>query len=126
MPRLFDGTVELQKPPLYYWLVALVAHGQQGVGRCLGGAPAGGRGGAGGVLLLVLVLAPRGRSLAGMIAAVILATALHYTWLGRIGRIDMPLTFCVSLASAASTWQSKEANDRIGAQRGDAKPQAWF
>src|ERR1700733_11865951 len=23
LPRLFDGQVEMQKPPLYYWLVAL-------------------------------------------------------------------------------------------------------
>src|SRR5438874_12104760 len=25
LPRLFDGRPELQKPPLYYWLVAAVA-----------------------------------------------------------------------------------------------------
>src|SRR5712691_4001392 len=25
LPRLFDGKVELQKPPLYYWLVAGIA-----------------------------------------------------------------------------------------------------
>src|SRR4051812_27273302 len=25
VPRLFDGHLELQKPPLYYWLVALIA-----------------------------------------------------------------------------------------------------
>src|SRR5438445_7187666 len=24
LPRLFDGHVELQKPPLYYWLVAML------------------------------------------------------------------------------------------------------
>src|SRR5258707_10522226 len=24
LPRLFDGRLELQKPPLYYWLVALL------------------------------------------------------------------------------------------------------
>ena len=26
LPRLFDRKIELQKPPLYYWLVALAAH----------------------------------------------------------------------------------------------------
>src|SRR6266851_7145909 len=25
LPQLFDGRLELQKPPLYYWLVALLA-----------------------------------------------------------------------------------------------------
>src|SRR5881227_596491 len=25
LPRLFDGRVEMQKPPLYYWIVALLA-----------------------------------------------------------------------------------------------------
>src|SRR5438552_1392581 len=24
LPRLFDGHIELQKPPLYYWLVAIL------------------------------------------------------------------------------------------------------
>src|SRR5262245_41608918 len=30
LPRLFDGRPELQKPPLYYWLVAGVARLQGG------------------------------------------------------------------------------------------------
>ena len=37
LPRLFDGHLELQKPPLYYWLVALLgklAGGQVAPGRC--------------------------------------------------------------------------------------------
>jgi 4-amino-4-deoxy-L-arabinose transferase-like glycosyltransferase len=38
----------------------------------------------------------RGRAIAGMLAAVMLATALHYTWLARTGRIDMPLSFAVA------------------------------
>src|SRR5712691_3901404 len=31
LPRLLNQRVELQKPPLYYWLIAFVAHFQGGV-----------------------------------------------------------------------------------------------
>ena len=98
MPRLFSGEPDLQKPPLYYWLTALIAY-------VLGGAvdawavrlPA-----AGAALLTVLGLIgfgrAHGRMIAGFAAAMVLATALHFTWMARIGRIDMPL--CLTTASA--------------------------
>src|SRR5438874_2724744 len=35
---------------------------------------------------------------AGLAAALILATAVHFTWLARIGRIDMPLSFAATIA----------------------------
>lgn len=98
LPRLFDGRPELQKPPLYYWLVAALA-------RLTGGRvdaravrlPAA-LSALGTVLLVYLLAAARGRPRAGLIAAAILATCLHFTWMARVGRIDMPLTFGVSLA----------------------------
>jgi 4-amino-4-deoxy-L-arabinose transferase-like glycosyltransferase len=98
LPRLFDGEVELQKPPLYYWAVAALAW-------CRGGAvdawavrlPA-----ALAALACVLALYGLGRRcgrpVAGLAAAAALATALHFTWLARVGRIDMPLTLTVGLA----------------------------
>ncbi|MBV9123618.1 MAG: glycosyltransferase family 39 protein [Planctomycetes bacterium] len=98
LPRLFDQHLELQKPPLYYWLVA-------GLGKVRGGPvdawavrlPAALSG-----LLTVLGLYGlgwyRGRPVAGLLGAVILATAQHYTWLAHIGRIDMPLCLAVSVA----------------------------
>jgi 4-amino-4-deoxy-L-arabinose transferase-like glycosyltransferase len=93
--------VELQKPPLYYWLVA-------GLARCCGQPvdawavrlPAA-MAGFGSVLVVYLMLWWRGRPLAGLIAALILATAVHYTWLARVGRIDMPLTLAVGVALGA-------------------------
>jgi 4-amino-4-deoxy-L-arabinose transferase-like glycosyltransferase len=101
LPRLFDGRLEMQKPPLYYWLVALVA-------RCRGGAvdawdvrlPAA-LAGVGCMLAIYVLGLLRGRPLAGFLAATILATSLHFTWLGRVGRIDMPLTLTVTLALCA-------------------------
>src|SRR5262249_31116464 len=35
------------------------------------------------------------------IAALLLATAIHFTWLARIGRIDMPLAFTTTVAVAS-------------------------
>jgi 4-amino-4-deoxy-L-arabinose transferase-like glycosyltransferase len=98
LPRLFDRRVEMQKPPLYYWLVAALA-------RLAGGRvdawavrlPAA-LSALGLVVLLYLFAAGRGRPLAGLIAAAALATSLHFTWMARVGRIDMPLTFTVALA----------------------------
>src|SRR5262249_6127669 len=50
------------------------------------------------VLLVFALLWRRGRPGAGMIAACILATCWHFTWLARVGRIDMPLTLTVTAA----------------------------
>jgi 4-amino-4-deoxy-L-arabinose transferase-like glycosyltransferase len=99
VPALYDGQPELQKPPLYYWLVALAARTLPGgvVDAWAVRLPS-----ALAALGCVGLLAWRGRrGGAGLAAAVILATAIHFTWLARIGRIDMPLTFCVTLAVLA-------------------------
>jgi 4-amino-4-deoxy-L-arabinose transferase-like glycosyltransferase len=101
VPRQFDGRAELQKPPLYYWLTALTA-------RVCGTAvdaravrlPAA-LAALGGVLLLYTLGRRRGRRVAGFVAAVVLATALHYTWLARVGRTDMPLTLTTAAALLA-------------------------
>jgi 4-amino-4-deoxy-L-arabinose transferase-like glycosyltransferase len=98
LPHLYDGEAELQKPPLYYWAVAALA-------RCRGGAvdawavrlPAA-LAAVGCVLALYGFGLCRGRPVAGLVAAAVLATALHFTWLARVGRIDMPLTLTVGLA----------------------------
>jgi 4-amino-4-deoxy-L-arabinose transferase-like glycosyltransferase len=98
LPRLFDGRIELQKPPLYYWLVAGFAALRGGVVDAWSvRLPAAGAA-LGSVLVLFGLGLWRGRALAGGIAAAMLATALHYTWLARIGRIDMPLTFVIMVA----------------------------
>jgi 4-amino-4-deoxy-L-arabinose transferase-like glycosyltransferase len=98
LPHLYHGEVELQKPPLYYWIVAVLAW-------CRGGAvdawavrlPAA-LAGLACVLALYGFGLLRGRPVAGWVAAAALATALHFTWLARVGRIDMPLTLTVTLA----------------------------
>ncbi|MCS7045190.1 MAG: glycosyltransferase family 39 protein [Gemmataceae bacterium] len=107
LPRLFDEQLELQKPPLYYWLVAVI-------GWCAGAVDAW-------VVRLPAALASlgcaalvlgwswrRGRFAEGVVAAGILTTCCHFTHLARIGRIDMPLTLCVTAALlsfyASSGW----------------------
>lgn len=98
LPRLYDGRVEMQKPPLFYWLVAALGWLRGGVvdGWCVRLPSA--LAASSCVFLLVLWGWQRGRPRAGMIAGMVLATALHFTALARIGRIDMPLTLCVALA----------------------------
>jgi 4-amino-4-deoxy-L-arabinose transferase-like glycosyltransferase len=112
LPRLFDRQIELQKPPLYYWLVA-------GLARLRGGAvdewavrlPAALA--ALGVVLLVYGFGwARGRPVTGFVAAVVLATAHHFTWLARVGRIDMPLTFVLTLALTA--YYQAQVGRRLG------------
>lgn len=98
LPHLFDGRTELQKPPLYYWLVAWTA---QATGRAVDPwavrFPAAVSGMLG-ILALYVFCARVGRPIAGLVAAATLATAFHYAWLARTGRIDMPLTLTTSLA----------------------------
>ena len=49
---------------------------------------------------MIIASRQRGRPVAGILAALMLGTMVHYTWLGRVGRIDMPLTLAVSTAIA--------------------------
>src|SRR5262249_13043645 len=101
LPRMFDGNEEMQKPPLYYWLVA-------GVARLRGARvdawavrlPAA-LAATACVFLIYLSGFWRGRAMAGFIAATVLTTAMHFTWLGRVGRIDMPLTLAVCITLIA-------------------------
>src|SRR5262249_7700180 len=74
LPKLFDGHPELQKPPLYYWLVALIAQARGGTVDGWAVRLPAALSALGGVLLVFFLLAWRGRPLAGVIAALVLAT----------------------------------------------------
>lgn len=98
LPRLFDRHIELQKPPFYYWLVAAFAWMRGGhVDAWAVRLPAA-LSALGCVLFVYIFGCCRNRSQAGFLAALMLATSLHFTTLGRTGRIDMPLTLAISLA----------------------------
>src|SRR5205807_4388076 len=80
LPRLFDRRAELQKPPLYYWMVAALAWLAGGrVDAWAVRLPAA-LSALGTVLLVYLLARARGRPVAGLLAAVFLATSLHFTW----------------------------------------------
>jgi 4-amino-4-deoxy-L-arabinose transferase-like glycosyltransferase len=100
VPHLLDHRPELQKPPLYYWLVTLMAQVGGQVDAWTVRLPA-----ALSALITILSLyffgILRGRLLLGLAGALILATANHFTWLARVGRIDMPLTLTVGIALLA-------------------------
>ncbi len=96
LPRLYDGQVELQKPPAFYWLVAGTASLEGGrVDRWAVRLPS-----AIAALLTVIsvwfYLTAQGRPLAGLIAGTVLASTIHFTSLARTGRIDMALTFAIT------------------------------
>jgi 4-amino-4-deoxy-L-arabinose transferase-like glycosyltransferase len=101
LPRLFDRKAELQKPPMYYWLVAAIAYVRDVPVDAWAVRLPPAFAALGGVLLLYGLGILRGRALAGLLGATILASALHYTWLARVGRIDMPLALAVSSALCA-------------------------
>jgi hypothetical protein len=100
LPQLFDRRVELQKPPLYYWLIALLGALRGGVVDAWAVRLPAALAGLAVVLAVYAFCALRGRPLAGFLAGAILATTLHFTWLARVGRIDMPLTLVVTLTVA--------------------------
>src|SRR5579864_4316632 len=84
LPRLVNQRVELQKPPLYYWLVAIIARLQGGVDAWAVRLPAA-LAALGCVLFLFFLGCCRNRPFAGFLSAAVLATCLHFTWLGRVG-----------------------------------------
>jgi 4-amino-4-deoxy-L-arabinose transferase-like glycosyltransferase len=101
LPHLFDLHPELQKPPLYYWLVAILSRLRgTAVDETAVRLPAA-LSALGTVLAVYAWCVFRGRARAGLLAALVLATAMHYTWLARVGRIDMPLTLTTTVALLA-------------------------
>lgn len=101
LPRLHDGRRELQKPPLFYWLVAAAAQMTGEVDALAVRLPAA-LSAAALVALVTLAVGWRlKRPVAGLVAGLTLATGVHFPWLARIGRIDMPLALAVTVASLA-------------------------
>jgi 4-amino-4-deoxy-L-arabinose transferase-like glycosyltransferase len=109
--RQFDDRPEYQKPPLYYWLVALSAWCRGGTVDELAVRLPAALAGLMTVLAVYCFLAARGRPLAACIAAGMLASANHFTWLARTGRIDIPLTLTVTVTVLAL------ATDAVPTQR---------
>jgi 4-amino-4-deoxy-L-arabinose transferase-like glycosyltransferase len=129
LPRLHDGRLEVQKPPLYYWLVAGVAWLRGGEIDGLEVRLPAALSAAGVLLVVGLGLAEGfGRPLAGLLAALILATGVHFPWLARIGRIDMPLTFAVTAAGMAFALALQDTS-RARSKRPSPQPltsRAWM
>jgi 4-amino-4-deoxy-L-arabinose transferase-like glycosyltransferase len=101
VPHLFDGRAELQKPPLYYWIVALPGALGGGTVTALDVRLPAALAATGCVLGFAALGRYCGRWREGLLAAVILATVAHFTWLARIGRIDAPLTLTTGIAASA-------------------------
>lgn len=112
LPRLFDDQVELQKPPLYYWLVAVAGWCRGSVDSAAVRLPSAAAGLAT-VLVVFGFLASRGRPVAGLFAAMLLATAQHFTSTARTGRIDVPLTLTTT-ASILCLWHGDDNAPRFG------------
>jgi 4-amino-4-deoxy-L-arabinose transferase-like glycosyltransferase len=96
MPTLYFGVADYQKPPLYYWLVACVAKLRGGVVDAWAVRLPASMAALVGVCLVYLAGASFGRPSLGIAAALILSSSLRYSWLARVGRIDMPLALAVA------------------------------
>ncbi|GIW79181.1 MAG: hypothetical protein KatS3mg105_0988 [Gemmatales bacterium] len=101
VPRRFDYHLEMQKPPLYYWLVAAVTWFRQTRVDAWSVRLPAACAALGCVLLVFFFFLRSGRPIAGLLASLVLATMVHFTWMARTGRIDMPLTLAISYALVA-------------------------
>src|SRR5262245_16696494 len=91
LPRWFDDRHDFQNPPMFYWLAAAAGWASGGeVDEFAVRLPAA-LAATVCVILVFVVMYRRGRPVAGLIAALVLATSQHFTWLSRTARIDMPL-----------------------------------
>jgi 4-amino-4-deoxy-L-arabinose transferase-like glycosyltransferase len=101
LPVLFDGRADLQKPPLYYWIVACVGWLNGGsVTEWVVRFPAA-LAGLVCVLLVYAFLRADGKPTAAIVAALVLATANHFTGISRTARIDVPLACAVTISLLA-------------------------
>lgn len=114
LPRLYDGQVELQKPPGFYWLVATAGWLRDGVDPYAVRLPAA----LAGTLTVLMVwryLHRRGRPLAAFVAGACLASAVHFTGTARIGRIDVPLACAVTAIMLLGRSGPVASTPRMGA-----------
>lgn len=125
LPTLFDGQSDLQKPPGYYWLVAAVGWLNGGEVNAWAARLPAAAAGLVTVLLVFLFLRPRaGTPVAATVAAVALATAVHFTAISRIARIDVPLT-CAVTASLLAFYRGCVASTASGAEEGGEAGRVW-
>lgn len=109
-PKILDGREELQKPPLYYWFVAAISWLRGGETDALSVRLPSALAASATVILIGYLGFRFHGGLTGICSGLILATAIHFTWLGRIGRMDMTLTFFItcSLACAFLAKQNRQ------------------
>jgi 4-amino-4-deoxy-L-arabinose transferase-like glycosyltransferase len=101
LPVLFDGQTDLQKPPGFYWLVAVCGWLNGGEVDAFAARLSASVAGLLTVLMLYGFLQRERRGTAALIAALGLATAVHFTAIARTARIDVPLTCAVTAALLA-------------------------
>lgn len=113
VPRLFTGDPELQKPPLYYWMVAGIGWLQNDrVNAIAVRLPA--TLSAIACLAIVFWLGWKMWDIeAGIWGTVILACTTRFAWLARVGRIDMPLCLVV-VGVLALFWKADMARRQSG------------
>lgn len=95
LPGRTNDLPDVQKPPMYYWMVALFSGESSQVSAWTIRLPS-----TLGALVCIFSVYFIGRILAdsqtGFLSTLILATAIHFVWSSRIGRIDMPLAGAVT------------------------------
>lgn len=96
LPGRTNEFPDVQKPPMYYWLVALFSGDENGVNSWTIRLPSV-LGALGCILSVVLIGRTLNEIKTGLLAALVLATAVHFVWSARIGRIDMPLAAATTL-----------------------------
>jgi len=101
LPVLFDGQVDLQKPPGYYWLVAMAGWLNGGTVTAFEARLPAALAGFLTVGMVFFFLRSEGRPRAAAIAAIVLGTAIHFTAISRTARIDVPLTCAVTASLLA-------------------------
>ena len=108
LPHLYDGQADLQKPPGYHWLVAGIGALRDGKVDALAVRLPATISATITILAIFHFLRSRQRASAAFFSAAILASAIHFTGMARVGRIDMPLTCAITVAllcmQSSSLW----------------------
>jgi 4-amino-4-deoxy-L-arabinose transferase-like glycosyltransferase len=96
LPHL-NSEIYAEKPPLFFWLIALFSFFTGGVDEISARLPSAFA--AVGCILLTFFIGKRlFDQKAGFFAAIVLLTSTQFFWMGRRGNIDMTLSFWVILA----------------------------
>ena len=111
-PKLYDGQKELQKPPLYYWLVAFISWLRDTTPDTTSVRLPSAISALLTTCLICWYLITRGKTKEAIFCFIFFLTCQHFVWASRIGRTDMLLTLLITIMAISMEFSKNQQHNQ--------------